>query len=120
MPTEFDERRIQTMRKLEANGWNRTEIAEKYGITRARVAQLLGHIPNVGGRKPRVVYVLDGPWQKAEKRAKKLKLFIRSGPTAGSGSVATMIEKIGTGELVVSYAKDEANDGTEEESPNTE
>ena len=107
VPTVFDTERIKRMREMERQGINRSEIARREGTTRQRIFQLLGPlVEDRGQRKDHVVYVVEESWRGAMEVAASLDLYIRSGPTAGQGSVALLIEKIGNGDIIVANRTD--------------
>jgi len=91
-------------------GWTRSAIARKYGVSRQRVSQIIGYVPkSVGNKEQRVIYVTPGLWEKAMEIAAAHKLFLKSGDTAGQGSVGQLIDHIAEGKLIVSRPEERIN-----------
>lgn len=106
---EVDAKTRKAWQRLIRNGKTRVDIANKYGVTRQFVSSVVGPMPRVEGRKEKTVYVPKKEWDAVVKICESLGLRILTGPTAGKGSVAMLIEKIGRGELIVTSQRDIAS-----------
>ena len=102
-PRPDPQRRIEAWRKLDSQGVPRTEIARRYGVSRATVSSSLGRRKTADGKaKPKfTIYATRPLWDKAAEVALKFGLTVRAGKGAGRGSPASLLEAIGAGDLVV-------------------
>ena len=97
-----DEKTIEEWRELESQGVSRTKIAAMYGTSRQRMARILGTLE--GTRPPRNeihVYVDPRFYPGAVSVAERYDLRHGGGINSGQGSVGKLLDKIGSGELVV-------------------
>lgn len=102
---EISAERVAKWRKLEAQGLNRSEIARREGISRQRVAEKLGKIDVLPGRKDMRITVAPHLYARAKDVAFRLGLRARSGDKAGLGSVSKLVEQIGEGTIVCERVK---------------
>jgi hypothetical protein len=94
-------------------GKTRKQIADENKISRQRVTQILGPIPNVGKREEIHIYAVPELFDKAAGIAAEFGLRHKAGRTAGQGSVGLLVEQIAQGELrVVRPDELDANDPT--------
>lgn len=96
-----DAKTRKAWRRLIRKGKTRVDIARQFGVTRQFVSSVVGPMPRVDGRKEKTVYVPQKEWDAVVEICEELGLRILTGPTAGKGSVAMLIERIGRGELFV-------------------
>ncbi len=115
MPTESPEvanNRRERMFELEKNGMTRSKIGKVYGISRQRVAQIMGPIEFRGHRKEIHVYAVPELFQKVVDIADHFGLHHKAGATAGQGSVGLLIEQIALGQLSVVRPEQVCDDST--------
>jgi hypothetical protein len=75
-------------------GESRKDIAASLGMNRAKLADIAGRIERPD-REERYLFVSPDLYDSAQEVARLLGLRVTSGKTAGTGSVAQLIEEIG-------------------------
>jgi hypothetical protein len=98
---QLQDSRRESMLELISRGWSRSQIAKQYGISRQRVAQIVGLAPNRGKRQEIHVYALPEAFKEVANIALEKGLRHQAGGTAGGGSVGRLIEQIAEGKLVI-------------------
>jgi DNA-binding transcriptional regulator LsrR (DeoR family) len=108
-PDDVAQARLERMRDLEKNGWNRKQIGQEYGISRQRVAQLLGRLPDRGRRGEVHIYIVPEAYEKIVEMAEGYGLRHRAGRTAGQGSVGLLLEQVAQGNLKIEKVGDDSS-----------
>jgi DNA-binding MarR family transcriptional regulator len=95
------------MATMRNQGMTNKEIAEHFGITRQRVAAILGPSARRGRpTDPRAavrIRLTPRDVEKVVRTAERLGLRITSGAEAGRGSINALLEEIATGNLTVAW-----------------
>lgn len=96
-----DHARRRRAAALRARGATNVEIGTELGISRQRVAQLLGPVaaPSMGPADRVTVNLPRATAEAMRRRAKALGLRSYRGARSGEGSIARLLEAIRTGEL---------------------
>ena len=107
LPKEHDSARVSEMARMRGQGMTNMEIAEHFGITRQRVAAILGPTARRGRvADPRAavrVRLTPADVEKVVRIAERLGLRITSGAEAGRGSINAMLEEIAAGNLTLAW-----------------
>jgi transposase len=107
LPKDHDGSRVAQMATMRNQGMTNKEIAEHFGITRQRVAAILGPSARRGRpTDPRAavrIRLTPRDVEKVVRTAERLGLRITSGAEAGRGSINALLEEIATGNLTVAW-----------------
>lgn len=91
---------------LRDEGLNYTQIAERVGISRQRVAQILGPLPYRRKHTKDVRLTISEETVDACKRiAKRLGAVSYQGPTTGEGNLSVLLDRIARGDFEVRLAE---------------
>jgi transposase len=107
LPKGHDTARVAEMAQMRGRGMTNMEIAKHFGITRQRVAAILGPTARRGRvadpRSAVRVRLSSADVERVIGTAERLGLRITSGAEAGRGSINALLEEIATGNLAVAW-----------------
>lgn len=101
--TPEDATRAAVMQKMRDEGQTYEAIGAAYGLTKARVGQIIGPKRRVERGKTRHFNLSDDRWRALEQTAHGLGLTYADGSEGGRGNIVLMLDAVAKGEIGIAW-----------------